>query len=247
MGGSFFVCCGRAWRTRCLSAAIAAWAARIQPARIRPFVASAAVAVVAALALLRSFDLITNRHYFHGTDESSFGTGLGWWFPQRAAEFIEREKVPGEIFNTYDEGGYLTWKLGPERHDYIDGRAIPFGVVRMQRHGQLLASPPDSPLWQEEVASYNINTVILPLARHDGISLVRLQDFCKSKVWKPVYLDEVSAVFVRRTAQTEDLLQRFPVDCATAPLPLNHRAAAARSLQCVGKCSRRSCRAGPQF
>jgi tetratricopeptide (TPR) repeat protein len=46
-----------------------------------------------------------------------------------------------------------------------------------------------------------------------------LQNFCASKTWQPVYLDEVSAVFVRRTPQTEDLLQRFPVNCATAPLP----------------------------
>ncbi len=32
-------------------------------------------------------------------------------------------------------------------------------------------------------------------------------------------MDEISAVFVRRTPQTEELIQRFPVDCATAPLP----------------------------
>ncbi len=203
-----------------LSAAIAGWASRIQPVRTVRFVASTAVLLFAALALLRSVDLITNRHYFCGTEESSFGAGLGWWFPKRAAEFIVREKLPGEIFNAYGEGGYLTWKLGPERRDYIDGRAIPFGVARMRRNGQLLASPPDSSLWQEEVGRYDINTVILPLARHDGISFVRLRDFCESKVWQPVYLDEVSAVFVRRTPETEGLLQRLAVDCKAAPLPI---------------------------
>ena len=145
--------------------------------------------------------------------------GLGWWFPQRAAEFIQRENLPGEIFNTYSEGGYLTWKLGPQRRDYIDGRAFPFGIPRVQRHGDLLQSPPDAAIWEQETSRYNINTIILPLARFDGVQLVRLQDFCNSKIWRPVYLDEVSAVFVRRTPQTEELIQRFPVDCATAPLP----------------------------
>ena len=111
---------------------------------MRPTVAWAAVCLLAALALLRSFDLVTNRHYVRVVDESTFGAGLGWWFPERAAEFIERENLPGEIFNTYDEGSYLTWKLGPERRDYIDGRDTLFGIPRMQRAGQLLQLSPDS-------------------------------------------------------------------------------------------------------
>ncbi len=165
------------------------------------------------------FDLVSNRHYLASTDETTFGAGLGWWFPQRAAEFIEREHLPGEIFNTYDEGGYLSWKLGPTRQIYIDGRDTLFGVQRIQLHSDLLQSSPDSAVWQQEAARYNINTIILPLGRFDGIQMIRLQDFCSSKVWQPVYLDEVSAVFVRRTPQTEDLRARFAVNCALAPLP----------------------------
>ena len=202
-----------------LSAVMARLGAWIRPARIRLLIASAAVAILAVVALLRCFDLVTNRYYFRGTDETIFGPGLGWWFPQRAAEFIEREKLPGEIFNTYGEGGYLTWKLGPQRRVYIDGRDTLYGVPRIQLHGELLLRGPDSPIWEQETSRYNINTVILPLARYDGIQLVRLQDFCNSKVWRPVYLDETSVVFVRRTPQTEELLQRFPVDCTMAPLP----------------------------
>jgi tetratricopeptide (TPR) repeat protein len=152
-------------------------------------------------------------------DESTFGAGLGWWFPERAAEFIEREDLRGEIFNTYDEGSYLTWKLGPKRRDYIDGRDTLFGVPRMQRAGQLLQISPDSEMWQQEADRYNINTIILPLARFDGVQLVQLKGFCDSREWRPVYLDEISAVFVRRKPETEDLIQRLQVDCATATLP----------------------------
>ena len=201
-----------------LSWAIEGLGSRIRPDKIRLVVATAPVVLLAGLALLRCFDLFTNRFYFD-LNEATFGAGLSGWFPARAAEFIEREKLPGEIFNTYDEGGYLMWKLCPQRRVYIDGRDTLYGVQRIQRHGQLLASPPDSSIWEQEVSRYNINTVILPLARNDGIQLVRLQDFCTSKVWRPVYLDEVSVVFVHRTPQTEDLIRRFAVDCATAPLP----------------------------
>ena len=112
-----------------LTAALVDLGSDIKQARTRSTVAWAAVLLFAALALLRSFDLVTNRHYFRAVDESTFGAGLGWWFPERAAEFIERENLPAEIFNTYDEGSYLTWKLGPKRRDYIDGRDTLFGVA----------------------------------------------------------------------------------------------------------------------
>ena len=176
-------------------------------------------ALLAVLAFVRCFDLVTNRYYLGNVEESSFGAGLGWWFPQRAVEFIQREQLPGEVFNTLTEGGFATWALGPERRDYIDGRSIPFGVAGIEREIQLRQSPPDSAVWMDETARYNINTVLLPVARYQGIQLVRLADFCNSPLWKLVYLDDVSAVFVRRSTRTEALIERFPLSCATAPLP----------------------------
>ena len=195
---------------------VASW---IRSPKVRSIIATVAAALLMAIAGVRCFDLATNRHYFQGTEETAFGPGLSWWFPQSAAEFIARENLPAEVFNTYDEGGYLAWKLGPERLDYIDGRDTLFGVPRIQRIDKLLKAAPDSDLWQEEARRYNIHTVIFPLARFDGIQFVRLQDWCASKLWRPVYLDEVSAVFVRRQAETEELIRRFPVNCETAPLP----------------------------
>ncbi len=194
-------------------------AARIPRARIRSLIAATAGVLLAGLALLRCFDLVTNRTYFQGTEATAFGTGLGWAFPQSGAEFITREHLPGEVFNTYDEGGFVSWTLGPERSDYIDPRDTLFGLARIQQHNRLLHSAPDSDAWQEEISRYNLNTVLLPIAHLDETGYARLQNFCNSDTWQPVYLDEVSAVFVRRTPQTEALLRRFPVNCATAPLP----------------------------
>jgi len=190
----------------------------VRAPRLRAAFAGVVVMLLAMLTYSRSADLITNRHYFGpSVDLASFGPGLSWWFPQRAVEFIQRENLPGEIFNTYDEGGFVTWTLGPQRRDYIDGRDTLFGLQRVQRHRELLQSPPDSALWEEETRRYNINTILF--SRGDGIEHGHLRDFCTSSIWRPVYLDEVSAIFVRRTPQTEALIQRFPVDCATAPLP----------------------------
>jgi tetratricopeptide (TPR) repeat protein len=190
---------------------------RMPNPRVRAVLATTAVALLAALALVRSADLVTNHQYLAGKNLSTFGPGLSWWFPRRAAEFIERENLPGQVFNTYDEGGYFTWKLGPKRRDYVDGRAIPFGPTLIQRESLLLEMPLDSAVWQQEADRYDINTILFPLGYE--IPFARLGELCNSRDWRPVYLDEVSAVFVRRKPETEDVIQRLQINCATAPLP----------------------------
>jgi hypothetical protein len=167
----------------------------------------------AALACLRSVDLVSDHTYLGSTDLGSFGAGLSWWFPERAASFLERENIPGQIFNTYNEGGYFTWRLGSKYLDYVDGRAIPFGPGLVKRNSELMATPPESPAWQREAEYYNINAILIPLGRYNGLHLFPvLRQFCASEAWPPVYLDEVSAVFVRRRPENEDLIARLRID-----------------------------------
>ncbi len=204
-----------------LNFAFEAFRNRFQNVRFRTVAAVAAAAIV-ALVGIRSADILSNRAYLGTTDLASFGAGLSWWFPEGAATFLEREHIPAEIFNSYNEGGYLTWRLGEKYRDYIDGRAIPFGAELFQRNGSLLGTPPASPDWQAEADRYGIQAIIVPLARYNALQFFPvLRQFCDSDNWRPVYLDEVSAVFLRRTPQTESLIQRLQIDCATAPLPLN--------------------------
>ncbi len=200
-----------------LNSALFRLGSRVRLPRLRLVLASATVLCFALVAYARSANLVTNRFYFGGTPQlSNFGTGLSWWFPRRAAEFIQRENLPGEVLNTYGAGGYDSWKLGPERRVYIYGLETLFGQPLIEHHRRLLSVPPDSPAWQTEASRYGINTVLMSMG--DGMELA-LRNFCASNLWRPVYLDEVSAVFVRRAPETEALIQRFPLNCATAPLP----------------------------
>jgi Flp pilus assembly protein TadD len=192
---------------------------RIRLPQTRRLIAGIAAAGLVVLAGLRSFDLVTDRHYFATADEAVFGAGLCSWFPERAVEFIRRENVPPEILNTYAAGGFLTWTLGPQRRVYIDGRDTLYGPAHLARLSELTFSAPDSQAWLEETSRYNINTVILALARADGLQPALLRGLCNSPIWKPVYLDERSAVFVRQSPENAALIQQFPVNCATAPIP----------------------------
>ncbi|MGA2369200.1 MAG: tetratricopeptide repeat protein [Candidatus Korobacteraceae bacterium] len=202
----------------------------IPDARLRSIAATAAVVMVAAVACLRGAYFITNRIYLESNAKSNFGAGLSWWFPDRAAAFVERENLPAQVFNNFDEGGFILWRLGDKYRDYIDGRAIPFGVEGMRREHELVVAPVDSTVWQQEADRYNINTMVLEFATGE-IEFAQLQDLCYAKNWRPVYLDEVSIVLVRRKPETEELINRLQVSCATAPLPAQPLDRSARSFQ----------------
>ena len=163
-------------------------------------------------------DVVSNYHYLAERNLWSFGAGLSGWFPQGGTEFIRKQNLPGEVFNTYDEGGFTLWDLGPERRDYVDGREIPFGAAFLQHAAELDSLPLDSIAWQQEADKYGINTIIFPLWL-DEISLDRLKSDCNGEQWRPVYLDEMSIVLVRRTPQNQALLKRFEIDCHVAPIP----------------------------
>ena len=207
-----------------LTPALTALRERIGDSRISSMLAVTAASLLVLLACLRSADLVTNRAYLGSPDlaslGASFGTGLNWWFPENAAAFIEREKIPGQIFNSYNEGGYITWRLGPKYGDYIDGRAIPFGEELFLRNVVLMGTPPDSPQWQREAERYDINAIIVPLGRYQALGQFPvLRQFCDGEIWRPVYLDEVSAVFLRRRPETESIVQRLQINCFTTPVP----------------------------
>lgn len=182
----------------------------------RVAVSTLTIAVV-SLCGVRAADLISNRTYLRFSQRSQFGAGLSWWFPERAVDFIQRNQMPGNIFNGYALGGFFTWRLSPAYRDYIDSRALPFGPELFFRAYDLSSEPPNSAAWRQEADARGINSILVPLSRYQGMTLFpHLDAFCRGTSWKPVYIDEVSAVFVRATAQNAALIDRLKIDCDKA-------------------------------
>jgi tetratricopeptide (TPR) repeat protein len=176
------------------------------------------VAILALLAILRGSDLVSNRYYLDSEQLALFGTGASWWYPERAAAFVEREHLPRNIFHDYGQGGYLAWRIGPQYPDFVDGRYIPFGKELFAEQMQLMSALPDSAEWKNAAEHWKINTLIFPLARYAGLGKFPLQDYCASAEWKLVYLDDVSAIFIRNRPENGELIQRLVLSCGTATI-----------------------------
>jgi hypothetical protein len=111
------------------------------------------------------------------------------YFPARAVEFIQHENLPGNIFNWYDWGGYMIWKLYPEKRVYIDGRADVYGDAFIE---EFLRASKGQGDWREPLVRHEIRTVIVkpdsPLA-----SLL-----LKEEGWSKAFEDSQAVVMVKR-------------------------------------------------
>jgi len=72
------------------------------------------------------------------------------------------------IFNLYDWGGYLIWKLYPKTHVFIDGRADLYGPELLHNFADVYQFKGS---WQQILQRCNIQTVIIPPASALAIGL----------------------------------------------------------------------------
>ena len=188
---------------------------RPEPVATRMWPTVAFLGLCVVLITIRAYDLFSERTYLSGGEPNVFGAGISSLYPEQAAEFVLREQLPGNVFNEYNMGGYLAFRLGPRYLDYVDGRAIPFGELMFEER-EVMRQSPDSAAWQQEADQWGINTLFFSVARYGtgGLARTQVQQFCASQAWKPVYLDEVGAVFVRNRPKNAALINRLQLDCS---------------------------------
>ncbi len=176
------------------------------------------ICVIGAITLLHTMDFITNRTHVVFHTESSFGTGEASWYPERAASFIRRQRLPGNIFQEYGLGGFTAWRLGPDYPDFIDGRFDHLAPAVLVQERKLRSHAPDSPVWQAAADQWGINVLLI---LESGGRAAERQDalgFCQSTNWRPVYMDETALVLLRNTPANQPWLDRLQIDCRSQQL-----------------------------
>ncbi|MFN8195641.1 MAG: hypothetical protein U0R80_15320 [Nocardioidaceae bacterium] len=116
------------------------------------------------------------------------GAALRRTLPVGAADFLERTDPPGRMFNSYNWGGYLMWRL-PDRAVFVDGRTDLYGddfVVH-----DFLDTAEARPGWQQTLDRWDIDLVVI---ERDGSLARALGD---DPSWRLAFSDDRAAVFER--------------------------------------------------
>jgi hypothetical protein len=128
-------------------------------------------------------------------------------FPADAVSFLLTHRAAGPIFNDYDWGGYLIWKLYPATRVFIDGRAdlyadsLSGGAKDQSLLDQFAKTYQLKGGWQGVVDRWNIKTVLVP---PDSALAVGLRN---APGWEVVYKDSMAVIITvsARTGQTHSI------------------------------------------
>ena len=79
-------------------------------------------------------------------------------FPIKAADFLDRNSIQGNVFNSLEYGGYLIWRGYPQRQVFIDGRLDVYGSDLFGLYVRALRSGPQ---FDSLVGVFNISCCFL--------------------------------------------------------------------------------------
>jgi hypothetical protein len=109
--------------------------------------------------------------------------------PVQAVDALERLGRPVRVFNYYDYGGYLVWRLSPGgTRVFIDGRVEVYGSEVFSRYLRVsyLASG-----WQDVLAQAQPDAILLP-SGHPLVGILQ-----QDRQWTRLSQDGVATVFTR--------------------------------------------------
>jgi len=126
--------------------------------------------------------------------------------PVGAVQFLKLNKLPGNMYNSYEWGGYIIWKLYPEYKVMIDGRANT--VYPEQLYKEHIDLTWGSPGWEKILDKYNVNYCICNkgFRAERGQKLIDRLD--ESPDWEFIYQDAMEVIFIRNTPENKDIIEK---------------------------------------
>jgi hypothetical protein len=110
-------------------------------------------------------------------------------FPAAAVEYLRAAQLPGPVYNWYDWGGYLIWKLYPQQPVYIDGRADVYGDRFIT---EFLKTSKGEGDWREPLRRHGIRTIVV---KKDSTLATLLQ---LEEGWTKAFEDQQAVIFIKQ-------------------------------------------------
>jgi hypothetical protein len=120
--------------------------------------------------------------------------------PVGAVNFIDENNINGRMYNSYDIGGYLIFRLYPEQKVFIDGRADLYGDDFVKDYLQIETG---GPRWESL-----FNTARVDFAIVDRQAAIR-QLLMSREDYALVYDDRRYSVVVKRDAKFKDIIEKY--------------------------------------
>lgn len=113
------------------------------------------------------------------------------------------------MFNNFDIGGYLIWKLYPEEKVFVDNRPEAYSVKFFSEIYKPMQE--DKAKWAELAEKYKINFIFFAHTDVTPWGQNFLKNIVKDPAWKMVYLNENALVLVKNTPANAGVISRLAI------------------------------------
>ena len=120
--------------------------------------------------------------------------------PVGAVNFVDANNINGRMYNSYDIGGYLIYRLYPEQKVFIDGRADLYGDDFVADYLQIENG---GPRWEPLFNAARVDFAIVDRQAAIRQLLMQREDYAL------VYDDRRYSVVVKRDAKFEDIIETY--------------------------------------
>jgi hypothetical protein len=127
----------------------------------------------------------------------------------RGVEFVKQNNIKGPVFNNFDVGSFLIWKLYPEQKVFVDGRPEAYSVEFFQNIYKPMQEDPKA--WNYYSEKYGINYVFFATTDITPWARTFLFNISQDQQWPLVYQDNSVAVFLKRTPENYALIKKFEI------------------------------------
>jgi hypothetical protein len=125
--------------------------------------------------------------------------GIGFQEDAKAAtDFVKKHNLPKNIFNNFDVGGYLIYRLYPDYHLFVDNRPEAYPAKFFQE--VYIPMQLDTPTRTMIFKKYNIQTIITAHTDQTDWGRSLILNTYKDTSWKLVFADKAILIFTRNSA-----------------------------------------------
>jgi len=130
---------------------------------------------------------------------------------EQAVDFVKDNKIEGPMFNNFDIGGYLIWKL-PNEKVFVDNRPEAYSVEFFSEIYKPMQENEEK--WAEFSEKYGINFVFFGHTDATPWGQAFLKNIIKNPSWKVVFINENAIILVKNITKNESIFSKYKYELA---------------------------------